>query len=42
MAKTLDWIKAHYDRVALLAAGLSFLFLLSPFGGTLFSSEIVW
>jgi hypothetical protein len=26
MAKTLDWIKAHYDRVALIAAGL-FLFL---------------
>src|SRR6266498_1512590 len=26
MAKTLDWIKAHYDRVALIAAGV-FLFL---------------
>ena len=26
MAKTLDWIKAHYDRVALLAAG-AFLFI---------------
>ena len=26
MAKTLDWIKAHYDRVALLAAGV-FLFI---------------
>jgi hypothetical protein len=26
MAKTLDWIKAHYDRVALLAAGI-FLFI---------------
>jgi hypothetical protein len=26
MAKTLDWIKAHYDRVALIAAGI-FLFL---------------
>jgi hypothetical protein len=25
MAKTLDWIKAHYDRVALIAAGI-FLF----------------
>src|SRR4029434_10170852 len=26
MAKTLDWIKAHYDRVALVAAGV-FLFV---------------
>jgi hypothetical protein len=26
MAKTLDWIKAHYDRVALIAAGI-FLFV---------------
>jgi hypothetical protein len=26
MAKTLDWIKAHYDRVALIAAGI-FLFI---------------
>src|SRR6266498_3118523 len=26
MAKTLDWLKAHYDRVALIAAGI-FLFL---------------
>ena len=26
MAKTLEWIKAHYDRVALIAAGL-FLFI---------------
>ena len=26
MAKTLDWIKAHYDRVALIAAGV-FLFI---------------
>src|SRR4030095_15144127 len=26
MAKTLDWLKAHYDRVALIASGI-FLFL---------------
>jgi len=26
MAKTLDWLKAHYDRVALIAAGI-FLFI---------------
>jgi len=26
MAKTLDWIKAHYDWVALIAAGI-FLFI---------------
>src|SRR5437773_8470452 len=28
MAKTLEWIKAHYDRVALIAAGI-FLFISS-------------